>query len=85
MMDLGILKYFLGIEDVRGPNGFVLYQHKYALDIITETCHLGSRPTETPLEQNISSSCTVDWYSLGWSRVISTSSGLIPLLQFHSS
>ncbi|KAF7840374.1 retrovirus-related Pol polyprotein from transposon TNT 1-94 [Senna tora] len=52
MKDLGILKYFLGIEVARGPNGFVLSQRKYALDIITETGLLGSRPADTPLEEN---------------------------------
>lgn len=52
MKDLGVLKYFLGIEVARGPNGFVLSQRKYALDIITEVGLLGSRPAATPLEEN---------------------------------
>uniref|UniRef100_A0A6N2M1J8 Glycoside hydrolase family 19 catalytic domain-containing protein n=1 Tax=Salix viminalis TaxID=40686 RepID=A0A6N2M1J8_SALVM len=40
MKDLGYLKYFLGIEVTRGPEGFVLCQRKYTLDIISE---VGSR------------------------------------------
>ena len=31
--DLGLLKYFLGIEVARGPKGWYLCQHKYALEI----------------------------------------------------
>ncbi|CAA7024956.1 unnamed protein product [Microthlaspi erraticum] len=50
--DLGKLKYFLGIEISRGPDGIFLSQHKYALDIIAETGNLGSRHAATPLEQD---------------------------------
>lgn len=35
MKDLGILKYFLGIEVARSPDGVYLCQRKYTLDIIT--------------------------------------------------
>ncbi|CAA7019514.1 unnamed protein product [Microthlaspi erraticum] len=40
MKDLGKLKYFLGIEISRGPEGMFLSQRKYALDIIAETGNL---------------------------------------------
>ncbi|CAA7049516.1 unnamed protein product [Microthlaspi erraticum] len=50
--DLGKLKYFLGIEISRGPDGIFLSQRKYALDTIAETGNLGSRPAATPLEQD---------------------------------
>ena len=52
MKDLGCLKYFLRVEVAREPDGFVLCQHKYALDIIFEAGLLGARPTAVPLEQN---------------------------------
>ena len=52
MKDLGSLKYFLGVKVARGPDGFVLCQRKYALDIISEVGLLGARPAAVPLEQN---------------------------------
>ncbi|XP_019091158.1 PREDICTED: uncharacterized protein LOC109128742 [Camelina sativa] len=52
MKDLGKLKYFLGIEIARNEEGFMLTQRKYALDIVSETGLLGSRPAATPIEQN---------------------------------
>ena len=52
MKDLGCLKYFLGVEVACGPDGFVLCQRKYALDINYEAGLLWTRPTAVPLEQN---------------------------------
>ncbi|KAH9701552.1 protein kinase domain-containing protein [Citrus sinensis] len=52
MKDLGVLKYFLGIEVARGPDGIFLCQCKYALDIIVETGLLGAKPVSFLLEQN---------------------------------
>jgi len=52
MKDLGVLKYFLGVEVAHGPDGFVLCQRKYALDIISEAGLLGAPPVGVPLEQN---------------------------------
>lgn len=50
--DLGVLRFFLGIEVARSPSGIYLCQRKYALEIIAETCLLGARPVAFPLEQN---------------------------------
>lgn len=52
MKDLGLLKYFLGIEVARGRDGIFLSQRKYCLDIIEECGLSGARPVETPLVHN---------------------------------
>lgn len=52
MKDLGVLKYFLGIEIAHGPDGLFLSQRKYALDIISEAGLLGAKPCDFPMEQN---------------------------------
>jgi len=52
MKDLGVLKYFLGVEVARSPTGIYLCQHKYALDIISESGLLGAKPASILLEQN---------------------------------
>ena len=50
--DLGQLKYFLGIEIARNPNGIVLSQRKYVMDLLSETGMLGCRPVSTPIDSN---------------------------------
>lgn len=52
MKDLGLLKYFLGIEVARNDHGFYLSQRKYGLDIISEMGLLGAKPSTFPMEQN---------------------------------
>ncbi|KAL1213817.1 Retrovirus-related Pol polyprotein from transposon RE2 [Cardamine amara subsp. amara] len=47
--DLGELKYFLGIEVCRSPEGLFLSQRKYTLDMLAETGKLGAKPAKTPL------------------------------------
>ena len=42
MNNFGILKYFLGVKVALSPEGFLLHQRKYALDIIIETGLLGT-------------------------------------------
>jgi hypothetical protein len=36
--DLGHLKYFLGIEVARSPQGIALSQRKYVLDLVRQVC-----------------------------------------------
>ncbi|KAK2999218.1 hypothetical protein RJ639_022822 [Escallonia herrerae] len=52
LKDLGPLKYFLGIEAACGPRGLFLSQHKYALDILSESDLSASKPAAFPMEQN---------------------------------
>ncbi|GKA17298.1 retrovirus-related pol polyprotein from transposon RE2 [Tanacetum coccineum] len=52
MKDLGALKYFLGIEIARHPEGIFLSQRKYALDILSESDLLGAKPCDFPIEPN---------------------------------
>lgn len=50
MKDLGKLKYFLGIETLRGPDGICLSLSTYALDIIFEAGLLGAKPSAIQLK-----------------------------------
>ena len=52
MKQLGNLKYVLGIEVARSKHGIFLCQIKYTLDLLSETGLLGSKPVDTPIEQN---------------------------------
>ncbi|XP_038880011.1 uncharacterized mitochondrial protein AtMg00810-like [Benincasa hispida] len=51
--DLGMLKYFLGIEVIRSKKGILLSQRKYILDLLTETGKLGVKPCSTPMMLNL--------------------------------
>ncbi|KAG7536932.1 Integrase catalytic core [Arabidopsis suecica] len=49
--DLGELKYFLGREVCRSPEGLFLSQRKYTLDLLNETGYKDAKPAKTPLEE----------------------------------
>ncbi|KAF2286082.1 hypothetical protein GH714_010212 [Hevea brasiliensis] len=51
IMDLGKLKYFLGIEVACSPKGIALSQRKYALDILAESGLTSCKPVSSPMEQ----------------------------------
>ncbi|KAM0071898.1 putative RNA-directed DNA polymerase [Helianthus debilis subsp. tardiflorus] len=50
--DLGLLRYFLGIEVLYSDNGICLSQRKYCLELLNEFGYLGCKPVTTPIEQS---------------------------------
>ncbi|KAL0380888.1 UNVERIFIED_CONTAM: Retrovirus-related Pol polyprotein from transposon TNT 1-94 [Sesamum angustifolium] len=51
--DLGVAKYFLGLEVARSPQGIVVTQTKYIKDIVTDTGLANARDATTPLPPGI--------------------------------
>ena len=51
--DLGMLKYFLGVEVMRSKQGILLSQQKYVLDMLSEIGKLGAKPYSTPMAPNV--------------------------------
>lgn len=50
MKDLGLLKYFLGIEVAQNNHGMYHWQWKYALDILSDVGFFGTKPIAFPVE-----------------------------------
>ena len=51
--DLGMLKYFLGIEVMRNKQGILLSQWKYVLDLLSKTGKLCAKLCSTPMTPNV--------------------------------
>ena len=51
--DLGMLKYFLGVEVMRSKQGILLSQRKYMLNLPSKTGKLGVKPCSTPMTPNV--------------------------------
>nr|XP_027062737.1 uncharacterized protein LOC113689106 [Coffea arabica] len=51
--NLGLLKYFLGIEIAKSRKGIFLSQRKYVLDLLSETEKLGAKPASIPMIPNL--------------------------------
>ena len=47
--DLGMLRYFLGIEVMRSKHEIFLSQRKYVLSLLSETGKLGVKPCSSPM------------------------------------
>lgn len=52
MKDLGLLRYFLGIEVPYSPRDYLLYQSKYIPDLFERACLTDNRIVDTPLATN---------------------------------
>ena len=51
--DLGMLRYFLGVEVMRRKHGIFLSQRKYVLDLLSETRKLGVKSCNSPMAPSI--------------------------------
>ncbi|XP_068662981.1 uncharacterized mitochondrial protein AtMg00810-like [Aristolochia californica] len=51
--DLGLLKYFLGIEVLRSKHRSILSQRKYVQYFLKHTRTMGCHPVDTPMDTNV--------------------------------
>ena len=51
--DLGMLKYFLGVEVMRNKQEILLSQQKYVLDLLSKIGKLSAKPCSTPMTPNV--------------------------------
>nr|KYP70478.1 Retrovirus-related Pol polyprotein from transposon TNT 1-94 [Cajanus cajan] len=51
--DLGLLRYFLGIEVAQSKSGIAISQRKYAFNILEEIGLTNYKPVDTPMDPNV--------------------------------
>ena len=51
--DLGMLKYFLGVEVMRSKHRIFLSKRKYVLNLTSETRKLAAKPCQSPMTQSL--------------------------------
>ena len=51
--DLGIFRYFLGVEVMRSKHGIFFSQRKYVLDLLSEIGKLGANPCSSSMAPSI--------------------------------
>ena len=51
--DLGIVRYFLGVEVMRSKHRIFLSQRKYVLDLLSEIGKLGAKPCSSPMAPSV--------------------------------
>ena len=51
--DLGMLRYFLGVEVMQSKHEIFLSQRKYVFDLLSETGKLGVKPCNTPMSPSV--------------------------------
>ncbi|KAL7607995.1 hypothetical protein Lser_V15G10095 [Lactuca serriola] len=56
LRDLGKLKHFLGLEIARSPEGIVISQRQYVLDLLQDNGMLASKPVSFPMDPHQKSS-----------------------------